>query len=194
MARENSKSQGPSALEKTQQVLRQQSLSVLRLLQSTGSLTTQQIVEEAESRARDRTTSGLKFLRHCGLVEEGSDGVLVITDLGRVELGLPPLERNRLKIPDTSEDFKRLVLQVLATKRNETNYCFERLVGDLRLLAERFGFTVSTLASTFLENEVRRAVQLLAGRKVLGRSDLIPSSPPRIRISRAGGEHIEFLY
>lgn len=193
MAKENGKSQGSLPMAKTQEVLLQRAVTVLKLLQLLGTSTSKQIIDESVRRATERTISGLNFLLQNGLVEE-KGGALEISDLGRIELGLPPKENRRLKIPDEPKDFERLVVHVLAVKRHETNYSLERLIADVYLLAERFGYLVSSMPRTYLGNEIGREVQLLAGRKVPGQPSLQPASPPQIEITREDGEHIRLLY
>lgn len=179
--------------KKTEKVLRQRADQALRLLLNIGKNTREFLVEEAARRAAEQVSSGLNFALKIGWATE-SGGLISLTDDGRLFLGLPIESDLRLKKPATDQDFESLVEQVLGRRRVETDYCLDRLLGDVSLLAKSFGYDVETLPKSYLHNGVARAVSRLAGIRLPGQSPVVKTKP-RIEISRHDGrEHIQLIY
>jgi hypothetical protein len=132
----------------------------------------------------ERMTECFQEFFDLDLVREGRNGNVWVTDKGRKELGLLPLNDVRMKDLQTDANFRILVLQVLALRSGEKNYSFAKLLADCKKLARQFQFDSSGVPEAFFDSRVCRAVDYLSRRE-----------RPQVTVSRTNkGEHIAYLY
>lgn len=112
------------------------------------------------------------------------DGALEVTNAGRRALGLPSREGVKLKIPEKTEEFQQLLLQVLACQNGIESYRFEDCLQDARRLGARFGFDVLAQPKTWFHNKL-----------LVVADELSRANPPRVKLDGPKGEEtISLLY